>query len=215
MQRRNKIEEVLGEIGFITGGFPCQDISTAGKQGGIQRNESTGEATTRSGLFWEALSIFRMVRNRRRGRKTYWLMENVAAIYDGHLGGVLGALAEGGDDAEWDCLSSGRLGRGHLRERFYCFAYSNGERLSGSKQRVQEDKTQGNIYASLFPPLPLRPPPKQDDIPTPYITGVDDGLPNRAHRIKCLGNTIDPEIAQILTARLKELHDPKRTTPNP
>lgn len=158
MQRRNKIEKILGEIGLITGGFPCQDISIAGKKAGIQLERSTGEASTRSGLFWENLCVFRMVRNRRKERRTYWIMENVAEIYNGHLGGVLGALAEGGDDAEWDCLSSARLGRGHLRERFYCIAYSNGIGLQGGKQRMQETEKQGDIYASLFPALPLRPP---------------------------------------------------------
>lgn len=206
MQRRNKIEKVLRNIGLISGGFPCQDISAAGNQAGIQLDESTGEAATRSGLFWENLCIYRMVRNRRKGRKTHWLMENVAAIYDGHLSGVLGALAEGGDDAEWDCLSSGRLGRGHLRERFYCVAHSNDERFSGCEQRMQKDKTQGNIYASLFPTLPLRPAPKQDNLPKPYIIGVDDGLPNRAHRIKCLGNTVDPELPELIGKQIIKIN---------
>lgn len=205
MFRRHKIEKVLREVGLITGGFPCQDISTAGKRKGIQLDESSGEASTRSGLFWENLSIFRMVRNRRSGRRTYWLMENVAAIFDGHLGGVLGALAEGGDDAEWDCLSSGRLGRGHLRERFYCIAYSGGERLQGGEPRLQKDQEQRNIYASLFPAFPLRPTRPQNQLPKPFVVGGSDGVSDRAHRIKALGNTIDPEIAEILGKRILEV----------
>lgn len=205
MFRRDKIEKILAEVGLITGGFPCQDISIAGKRGGIQLDRSTGEARTRSGLFWENLRIFRLVRDRRPGRRTYWIMENVAEIYDGHLGGVLGALAEGGDDAEWDCLSSGRLGRGHLRQRFYAIAYSNGERPQGSQRRMQEDQGEGNIHASLFPPLPLRPPPHENELPKPFVVGKDDGIPNREHRIKSLGNTIDPEIAEILGGRIYEI----------
>ena len=202
MFRRNKIEKILREIGLITGGFPCQDISGAGKQAGIQLDESTGEAATRSGLFWENLCIYRMVCNRRKGRKTFWLMENVAAIYDGHLGGILGALAEGGDNAEWDCLSSGRIGRGHLRERFYAVAYPSGERLQGGEPRVPQDSGQGNIYASVFSPLPLRPPPHENELPKPRVVGKDDGIPNRAHRIKGLGNAIDPELAEHVGARI-------------
>ncbi len=205
MQRRSKIEEILRGITAITGGFPCQDISTAGKQAGIQLDESTGEAATRSGLFWENLSIFRMVRNRRKGRKTYWIMENVAAIYNGHLGGVLGALAEGGDDAEWDCLSSGRLGRGHLRERFYCVAYSNGIGCKWSKHGLQEDKKQGDIHASLFSPLPLRAARHENELPKPFLVGGNDGISNRAHRIRALGNTIDPELAQHIARRIREV----------
>lgn len=210
MQRRKKIEKVLREIGLITGGFPCQDISAAGRKGGIQIDGSTGEATTRSGLFWENLRIFRMVRNRRRGKWTGWLMENVAEIYDGHLGTILGALAEGGDNAEWDCLSSGRLGRGHLRERFYAIAYSTGLRPQGSVSRVQENKKQGDIYASLFPPLPLRPCPHENELPKPYVVGKNDGVPNRAYRIKALGNTIDPENAEHIgraILNMRELRD--------
>lgn len=209
MFRRDKIEKILREIGLISGGFPCQDISVAGFQKGIQIDESTGEASTRSGLFWENLSIFRMVRDRRKGRKTYWIMENVAAIYDGHLGSILGALAKGGDDAEWDCLSSGRLGRRHLRERFYAVAHSSCVGLQGGKSGMQEDQGKGNIYASLFPPFPLRKATSENELPKPYVVGKDDGIPDRAHRIKALGNAIDPEISEVIGKRIMELcrHD--------
>lgn len=201
--KRRKIEKLLREIGLISGGFPCQDISIAGLQGGMELDKSTGEAKTRSGLFWENLSIFRMVRDRRKGRKTFWVMENVAAIYDGYLGDILGALAKGGDDAEWDCLSSGRLGRRHLRERFYAVAYSDGIGLQGGQLRMSQVSDKGNIYASLFPPLPLRQATPENELPQPYIVGKDDGIPDRAHRIKALGNTIDPELAELIGGCLK------------
>lgn len=187
-----KTYQTKEKFDVVTGGFPCQDISIAGKRAGIQFDQSTGEATTRSGLFWENLRIFRMV-----GAK-YWIMENVAEIYNGHLGGVFGAMAEGGIDAEWDCLSSGRLGRRHLRERFYAVAYTCGERLQRGKFRMSKNKRQGNFYASLFPSFPLRKAITEDDLPKPYVIGKDDGIPNRAHRIKSLGNTIDPENAEMI-----------------
>jgi len=181
-----------GEVDVVTGGFPCQDISIAGNKAGIQFDKSTGQATTRSGLFWENLRIFCMVRAK------YWLMENVAEIYNGHLGNILGALAESGNDAEWDCLSSARLGRRHLRERFYALAYPGSVRLQGGEFGVPQDKGQGNIYASLFPPLPLRTPVDENELPKPYVVGKADGIPNRAHRIKALGNTIDPELPEMI-----------------
>ena len=181
-----------GAVDIVTGGFPCQDISIAGNKAGIQFDKSTGEAGTRSGLFWQNLRIFCMVRAK------YWLMENVAEIFNGHLGNILGALAESGNDAEWDCLSSGRLGRRHLRERFYALAYPNGQRLQGGKPRMQKDQGQGNIYASLFPPFPLRAAQCENELPKPYTVGKIDGIPNRAHRIKSLGNTIDPENAEMI-----------------
>ena len=72
-------------------------------------------------------------------------------------------------------------------------------------RRMQEDQGEGNIHASLFPPLPLRPPPHENELPKPFVVGKDDGIPNRAHRIKSLGNTIDPEIAEILGGRIYEI----------
>lgn len=191
-------------VDIITAGFPCQDISVAGRQAGIQFDEATGEATTRSGLFGEILRTVCMVRPKR------WVLENVAAIFDGHLGGVLGKVAECGYDAQWDCLSSGRLGRRHLRERFYAVAYPNSERLQGGIPRMQEDSGEGNIHAALLPSLPLRPPIHEDELPKPYVVGKDDGIPNRAHRIKGCGNAIDPEIAYFIGEAIAE----KLTTPS-
>lgn len=191
LQGYKEAERILREgIDCIAGGFPCQDVSIGGKRAGIQFDESTNDTPTRSGLFWEMVRAVRMARPRR------WIMENVAGIFDGHLGGVLREVARSGYDAEWDCLSSGRIGRGHLRERFYAIAYPCGERLQGGEQRLQEDKNEGNIHASLFPPLPLRPAPSIHDLPKPYVIGKDDGIPDRSHRIKCLGNAVDPEIIE-------------------
>lgn len=197
IQGYSEAERLLREgIDCITSGFPCQDISVAGKKAGIQFNKSTGKAYTRSGLFGEALRTVRMVRPSR------WVMENVAAMYDGFLGLVLGEVAESGYDAQWDCLSSGRLGRGHLRERFYAVAYPHGQRLQGGKSGMQEDTGEGNIHAALLPSLPLRPPLHENDLPKPLVVGKDDGIPDRAHRIKALGNSVDPELLEIIGAAL-------------
>jgi DNA (cytosine-5)-methyltransferase 1 len=193
IQEYNEAERLLREgVDVITSGFPCQDISVAGRKEGIQFDRGTLEASNRSGLFGQALRTVRLVRPRR------WIMENVAAIYDGFLGLVLGQVAESGYDAQWDCLSSGRLGRRHLRERFYAVAYTDCERLQGGQLRMQEDTGKGNILAALLPTLPLRQAAPEDDLPKPYIVGKDDGIPNRAHRIKSLGNTIDPELAELI-----------------
>lgn len=187
----NEAERLVREgVDVVTSGFPCQDISVAGRKAGIQFDRGTLEAQTRSGLFGQALRTVRLLRPKR------WIMENVAAIYDGFLGLVLGQVAESGYDAQWDCLSSGRLGRRHLRERFYAVAYPNGERLQGSQLRMQEDSGERNIHAALLPTLPLRTATPEDDLPKPYVVGKDDGIRDRAHRIKCLGNTVDPEILE-------------------
>ena len=72
----------------VCGGFPCQDISLAGKQAGIKEG-------TRSGLFYELMRVIRLVRPR------YVVLENVSAIISNGLDAVLGELAEAGFDCEW------------------------------------------------------------------------------------------------------------------
>jgi hypothetical protein len=83
------VREILAGCDGVIGGFPCQDISIAGNRKGIQR-DSAGEATTRSGLFWEMVRIVCLVRPR------FWLMENVAELLNRHLGGVLSAVPPAG-----------------------------------------------------------------------------------------------------------------------
>ncbi|MBN8241739.1 DNA cytosine methyltransferase [Nitratireductor aquimarinus] len=82
-------------VDVICGGFPCQDISLAGHQKGI-------EDGTRSGLYVEVIRLIREL------RPTFTLMENVTALLSGPsnrpgqwMGRVLGDLASIGHDAEW------------------------------------------------------------------------------------------------------------------
>ena len=106
----------LGRIDVICGGFPCQDISCAGKGAGIHAE--------RSGLWWEMLRVVRLVRPR------YVLVENVAALLNRGLDEVLGSLAESGYDAEWTILRACDFGLPHRRERIYLIAYSGRLRLN-------------------------------------------------------------------------------------
>ena len=84
----------------VCGGFPCQDLSVAGRGKGI-----TPE--TRSGLFYELMRVIRMVRPK------YVILENVAAILNNGLDIVLGELSEAGYDAEWAVISASSLGACH------------------------------------------------------------------------------------------------------
>lgn len=100
----------LIEAEVIIGGFPCQDISRAGKRAGI--------SGARSGLFWEMVRAISVV------RPLYVIVENVAALLDraGGMGVVLGALAQERYDAEWDCISLNELGAPHGRPRLWLTA---------------------------------------------------------------------------------------------
>lgn len=100
----------LPPVDLICGGFPCQDISHAGKQAGITEN-------TRSGLFYELARIVGLVRPR------YLVLENVSAITTSNggadLGAVLGELASLGYDGWWDCVPASAVGAPHRRDRWF------------------------------------------------------------------------------------------------
>ena len=96
---------------IVCGGFPCQDISQAGKGSGL--------AGQRSGLFYELLRVVRVV------GPQYIVLENVAAITYRGMDDVLGALAEAGYDAEWACIPAAAVGACHQRDRWWCVAYAS------------------------------------------------------------------------------------------
>jgi DNA (cytosine-5)-methyltransferase 1 len=104
-----------GSADIVCGGFPCQDISMAGKQAGIKEG-------TRSGLFYELIRVVRLVGPR------FVVLENVAAITSNGLDTVLGTLAEAGFDAEWACIPAADVGACHRRDRWWCVAYANSGR---------------------------------------------------------------------------------------
>ena len=107
----------LPYVDVVCGGFPCQDISVAGKGKGIIEGK-------RSSLWFEMLRIIRLV-----GPK-YVVVENVPALYQRGLDVVLKGLAESGYDAEWNCLRASDVGAPHRRERMFIIAYANGERCN-------------------------------------------------------------------------------------
>ena len=104
-------------IDVICGGFPCQDISTAGKGAGI-----TGE---RSGLWKHYARIIGEVRPR------YAIIENVSALLSRGLGDVLYDLSAFGYDAEWHCIPASAVGAPHRRDRIWIVAYPNSQPVRG------------------------------------------------------------------------------------
>nr|WP_096910990.1 DNA cytosine methyltransferase [Acinetobacter colistiniresistens] len=99
-----------GIIDVISGGFPCQDISSAGKGAGID-----GE---RSGLWVEMARIISDVRPK------YVFVENSPMLISRGLTRVISDLAKMGYDAEWTRLSASNLGAPHQRDRIWIVAYS-------------------------------------------------------------------------------------------
>ena len=102
--------EWFDDIDLLTGGFPCQDISVAGKGEGLE-----GE---RSGLWFEMLRLISGIRPR------YALIENVPMLLHRGLGRVICDLASIGYDAEWQVVSAADVGAPHLRKRIWIVAYA-------------------------------------------------------------------------------------------
>jgi len=101
-----------GQIDVVTGGFPCQDISPAGSQRGIE-----GE---RSGLWSHMARIIGEVRPR------FVLVENSFNLRGKGLEKILYDLASMRFDAEWVHISACEVGAPHVRRRMFVLAYANG-----------------------------------------------------------------------------------------
>jgi len=111
------IKELRGEwfqdIDLITGGFPCQDISVAGKGAGIDGD--------RSGLWSELCRVISEVRPR------YALIENVPMLIHRGLERVLCDLTEIGYDAEWQVIGADDVGARHKRKRIWIVAHADSD----------------------------------------------------------------------------------------
>lgn len=101
--------KTLPKIDVIAGGFPCQDISVAGKQKGIEAK--------RSGLWKEFARLINEIRPK------YAIIENVANLRSQGLIRVLQDLWEIGYDAEWHCIPASAFGAPHRRDRIWIIAH--------------------------------------------------------------------------------------------
>lgn len=99
------------KVDVLTGGFPCQDISNAGKRAGI-----TG---SRSSLWKHCVRAISAIQPR------IAVFENVSALTRRGLSTVLCDLAQVGYDAEWHCISASSVGAPHRRDRIFIMAYPN------------------------------------------------------------------------------------------
>jgi len=98
-------------IEIIYGGFPCQDISVAGRGAGL--------AGERSGLFFQIARLVGEI------RPAFCFLENVPAITSRGGWEVVGAFAALGYDCRWDMLSAYDVGAPHLRERWFLLAHAD------------------------------------------------------------------------------------------
>ena len=175
-------------VDVICGGFPCQDISKAGKRKGIANG-------ARSGLWFEMLRIIDIVRPR------IAIAENVTAITHKGRGMdiVISSLAQIGYDVEWIDVRASDEGAPHKRERIFFVAYPNMQRskkqpmytepMESKKFFECKSRENGRIYTeNYWKKTPIE----------PAICRVDDGLSYRVDRIKALGNAIVPQCSETI-----------------
>ena len=191
-----------GEADVICAGFPCQDISQMGPR--------TGLSGARSGLFWEVVRAVRVV------RPLYVVLENVRALLRRGMGTVLGALAEIGYDAEWDCIPKAHVGAPDIRDRLWAIAYpqhSNALRprshpaplhLDGGAQLFdQQERVAGPMGAPLAAALArVGPAGGRPWDAEPQLPRVADGPAANVDCVKQIGNALCPRIPEALGAAI-------------
>lgn len=173
-------------VDVITGGFPCQDVS-------IANQTPLGMAGDRTSLWKYYLKLIK------EKKPKYVIAENVTALRFRGLEQILGQLSEVGYDAEWHCLPASAFGSIQNRDRIWIIAYPSGQRVKGllSSKNIsqarqgracrQEDLQQ--VYANPF---------GGNSWPQPLIRGGRRQFPDWVDRIHALGNSLDPDIPEMI-----------------
>ena len=176
-----------GIVDVVSGGFPCQDISSAGKGAGLD-----GE---RSGLWSEMARVVGEVRPR------FVFIENSPRLITRGLDRVLCDIAEMGFDARWGVLGAHHAGAPHKRDRVWILA-TNAECVgSHSTENVEKLGGQGTSELCVEQPGNNRGAWWSSE---PGVDRMVDGLAARVDRLKATGNGQVPRVAATAFAILAE-----------
>ncbi len=167
-----------GIIDVVSGGFPCQDISSAGKGAGID-----GE---RSGMWKHMARIIGEVRPK------FVFVENSPLLVSRGLARVLGDLAEMGYDAKWGVLGAHHVGAPHKRQRVWIVANPSTSGLQRDESRFSLSTTRRAVQ-----PLGHGAEGAFNNIPKPYGLRSYHGMANSVDRIKAIGNGQVPAVARL------------------
>lgn len=218
-------KDIHDTIDVICGGFPCQDISFAGKGAGL--------AGERSGLWYEYHRLIEEIYPR------YVIIENVAALRSRGLDEVLRCLSALGYDAEWHCIPARAVGAPHQRDRVWVVAYPNNARGGASKNDIdsigskivqewqnesfsgvsgcsqamanaEQQRSQGRLhwwtnqerqselgYLGRCRAMDGQPIENWWAV-EPAVGRVANGVSGRTHRLKQLGNAVVPQIPELI-----------------
>jgi DNA (cytosine-5)-methyltransferase 1 len=229
---KEKLDEQGITIDIITGGFPCQDISFAGRGAGLEGK--------RSGLWFEFARLIEEIQPK------YAIIENVSALRFRGLDQVLWSLAEIGYDAEWHCIPAKAIGAPHQRDRIWIIAYPQGRKLDNTEcvgcyeKRDDHEEYDGDKFSPTSQHsssmadtsssrgsswLSTERHGQEGDSKITYHLGyrlsrwegghiwstepdvgrVANGVPRRVDRLKQLGNAVVPQIPQLIGEAILEV----------
>lgn len=181
-----------GGVNVVSGGFPCQDISTSNTKG------AQGISGERSGLWSEMFRVIREVRPK------YVVIENSSALTFRGLEQVLCDLSEIGYDAEWQCISGYPFGLAHKRERIYIIAYpmpvgrgkNNGE-YSILRKVLQREASRQEFIPGVSQRYDGRSDFKSVRVVNDFSKRMDKD------RVRAMGNAVIPVIASYIFKCIK------------
>ena len=225
-------------VDVVCGGFPCQDVSVAGKKKGITDGE-------RSNLYVEMLRIISEC------LPGYAIFENVTGLLAGESGRwfakFLYDLAEIGYDAQWHCISASYVGAPHHRDRIWIIAYPKHDGQTTTKERQglrkgndgsekrkkSASELEGLSLQGVFTDsdmlrrercIKISNCIKQQiwklgssitkrrnrfDLSEPGLCGTNDGVSGRSHRLKQLGNSVVPLIPELIGRAILKYEESK------
>jgi DNA (cytosine-5)-methyltransferase 1 len=181
----------------ICGGFPCQDISIAGRKAGIEGS--------RSGLWAEIIRLASEL------RPLYLIVENVTNLLagpeerpGGWFGRVLGDLAEIGMDVEWHCIPAAGLGAHFVGDRVWIIASSAEAgrcRWEGCWPSEMGAYPWGRDEFERLVRLEV-----QYGVPAGSLGRISDGISGRVDLLRALGNAVVPQIPEIIGRAIMKAH---------
>jgi DNA (cytosine-5)-methyltransferase 1 len=196
-----KLRDISGQL-IISAGFPCQDISRAGKGAGIE-----GE---NSGLWKEVIRLVREIRPRAL------FMENSTSLNNRGLDRILWELAQEGYHAQWDVFGANDAGSPQIRHRLWILAHTDRvydrrkfdkTALSKSTKKAKKQKTEFKPVRSRFSNA-SQDQGKNRQWPTePEMGRMVDGFPYRLVQRERIGNAQVPAVAAMALTELLKYTD--------
>lgn len=180
-------DDGIGSIDLICGGYPCQPFSLAGQRQGANDNRH----------LWP--EVFRLVKSI---RPKFCVFENVYGHISMGYDQVASELEAVGYKTESFVIPSCAVGLPHKRERLWIVAYDGGQLRKTRQSQKSESFQLAFAPSAEWSDFFIQPCGnntfqfrKEDEH---IICGEDDGVPSRVDRLRGLGNTVVPQIPEII-----------------